>query len=250
MSLRAEIHDALDAELPLAPELKNKVATLIRDDRRERRALVYRGSRRRLRVPLYLVAAALIVVLIAGLIVGGRYLRDLNAQTQIDPAKLHALEKTPIRLPKLQTDAICPITASGNGPVQIAFRGIYSASASGANWWRAELVYDATAPGVVLIRAVDINATPSAAGPKGTGAPVWFALVPGVPSAIKPVGAVAETDVAPGGHLDWYPEAAFIGPIKGGERLEFLYLLGIGDQGNCVGWQFDGPGFSENIVTS
>jgi hypothetical protein len=256
MSLRADIHDALDAELPRSPVLGSKVAALIRADLKDRQPLIHRARRTQtLRAPLYLVAAALIVVLIAGLILGGRYLRDINGQTPIDPAHLRALESRPIRLPTLEPGAICPDTppsqhnarySIGSGPVSMVLNERSSQlSASGNYWWEARLEYHGSDPGVVLIRAVDINAVD-----QPNGYPVWFASITSLPSAVQPVGPVEETDVFGKSHIDWHTEAAFSSPVIGSKPLELLYLLGVAYNGNCVGWQFDGPGFSENIVTS
>lgn len=253
MSLRADIHDALDAELPPAPALENKVAAHLREGGKDRKFVVYRARRTRaLRWPLHLVAAALIVALIGGLIAGGKLLRDLNRQSQVDQAVLHALESRPMQLPTLLPGAQCPVTrpdpngAIGTGPVYLLTNGIQSVSASGANWWRARLEYESNAPGLVLIRAVDINAIDT----KG-GQPVWFAQPTDVTSAVIAVGPVLEIDRGPGGTVEWHPEAAFYGPVSGKQPLELMYMLGIAYQRNCVGWQFDGPaGFSEHIVTS
>jgi hypothetical protein len=256
MSLRADIHDALDAELPRSPGLGSRVAALIRADLSEPKLLTYHARRTRwLRAPLYLVAAALMVVLIAGLILGGRYLRDINGQTPIDPTHLRALESRPIRLPTLEPGAICPDTppsqhnarySISSGPVSMVLNELGSQlTASGNYWLEARLEYHGSAPGVVLIRAVDINAVD-----QPNGYPVWFASPTSIPSAVQPVGPVEETDVFGKSHIDWHPEAAFSSPVLSNKPLELLYLLGVAYNGNCVGWQFDGPGFSENIVTS
>lgn len=112
----------------------------------------------------------------------------------------------------------------------------------GDYWWTAELSYEAKAPGVVLIRAVDINSVD-----KKGGLPVEFAQL--THSGVQAVGPV-ETEVTSGGSVDWHPEAAFYAPVSSGQSLKLMYRLGVAYQGSCVGWQFDGPGFSENIVTS
>ena len=85
MSLRNEIRAAIDDVTPPAPALQQKVEAVVMADDRDRVARPHRSSTRwtrSFRGPMSLVAAALLVVLIGGLVVGGRLLRDLNAPPQ------------------------------------------------------------------------------------------------------------------------------------------------------------------------
>src|SRR5256885_12212317 len=96
MSLRAEIRAAIDDVTPPAPTLQHKVEAFVVANGRDRVVPMHRPRTqwsRPFRGPMSLVAAVLLVVLIGGLVLGGRLLRDLNAPPQtINQAELKRLE--------------------------------------------------------------------------------------------------------------------------------------------------------------
>src|ERR1700674_4826636 len=106
MSLRAEIHDALDEVTPPAPHLELRVTGLL-DQVQDKKVLLPRGGRdrwtRRFRGVVALVAADLVVVLIGGLMMEGLLLRDMNAPPQtLTLAELSRMETRPPQFPAVK----------------------------------------------------------------------------------------------------------------------------------------------------
>ncbi len=128
MTLRTDIREAIDEVAPPAPglvyEVLDSVFKRARPKARRRRSL-------RFRAPLALVAALVALSLIAGLVIVGRMLRDIQipaghhygqSEFQRQVAELGA---RPVRLPVLQARDACPDTGFvltsgtqyGNGPL-------------------------------------------------------------------------------------------------------------------------------------
>ncbi|HEX9096759.1 MAG TPA: hypothetical protein VF990_11735, partial [Candidatus Dormibacteraeota bacterium] len=176
MTLRAEIHDAVDEVTPPAPHLEFQVKKLLLDGERQMKAGVRSGGRalsiNRFRGVVTLVAAALVVVLIGGLILGGRLLRDMNAPAHpINQTELTRLEARPVQFPVVRAGATCPISpvtdtsahslawpVFGIGPVYVTpLEGISARTDWGA-WTVLSLLVDTTnASKLILIRGTDLE---------------------------------------------------------------------------------------------
>ena len=117
MTLRTEMREALDEVVPAVPPrglservLRTAMADGARRDRKERRML-------RLRAPLSLVAAVVLIALVAGVLVGGRLIRDWNGLHNVSPAgqrTLAQLEAVPLNLPILEAGEPCPDKPGAN----------------------------------------------------------------------------------------------------------------------------------------
>lgn len=256
MSLRMQIHDAIDEIAPPAPALEQTVTDYVFAGQK---AHCPRHGRwvwtRRLRGLTTLAAAALVVVLVSGLFVAGRIWRDLNAPAPtINQAALKGLESRPLQLPVVPSGAACPVTRAalnekfgmviGSGPVYLSDYEIGEKTDWGY-WISLTFIYDARSPGLVLVRAMDLQ---------GTGE-MAFAQYPLAPTGVTAVGSVMGTDQVVNHRVTLRSEAVFqdaahtpaIG--KQGKRPELIVLAGERVGGSpCVGFQFDGPGFTETFV--
>lgn len=268
MSLRAEIHDALDEVTPPAPHLEMRVAGLVLDHARDKKVVLRHGGRPRGTVPLRglvtLVAAALVVVLIGGLVLSGRIWRDLHTQPQtINQAELKNLESRPLQLPVVLPGATCPTSTItdvsahsgesfvfGVGPVYSTPTASSSERTSWGIWTALGLVVDTKASGPILIRAQDLQ----------TGETVVFARIPlhaiddpgdGIPS-----GRVLGSQVLTGETEQFYPELvidtsrAWPGTKKGDWPIYKGYMGYPNAATGCLGFQFDGPKFTEQVVVT
>jgi hypothetical protein len=186
VSLRAEIHDALDEVSPAAPHLELRVTRLILEQGREPRVVTRRAGRtvwtRRFRGAGALVAAALLLVLIGGLILEGRMLRDMSIPPPaINQAQLKKLETRSLQFPVVKAGDPCPVSpltdVSAHGGIPLAFGTgpVYSTpllidtSTIWGTWMSLSLEVDNTmVSGLVLVRAKDLQ----------TGESVVFARYP------------------------------------------------------------------------
>jgi hypothetical protein len=257
MTLRTEIHEAIDEVTPPAPRLAWEAEALI-DARTQQRHAAGLGPRwaRPLRGSLGLVAVALLLVILAGVFVGGRYWRDLHAVPQpVHQQSLTDLEKKPVLFVNLEPGAACPASpivvyprgglAIGGGPVYFIDRNPGSTTRWGS-WQQLRFVYWATGPGVVLIRGWDL----------GSNRAVAFAQDPLGPSRITAAGRVVGTDQIVDKPVQVRTEAYFRDPGASPPKIPALYPLEtvmVGEPAGasgCVGLQFDGPNFTENFVIS
>ena len=167
MTMRLEMRDALDEVVPshAMPGLPERVVGAVLADkgrRRNRKMLV------RLRAPLSLVAALVVIALVTAVLVGGRLIQDWNAfhgtpagHSQLTP--LQQLEARPLTLPYVHSVAECntgprdPVTlALGAGPV------FMDSTYAGAGWtgWgdygKVVLYTDTQIAGPILVRARDV----------------------------------------------------------------------------------------------
>lgn len=258
MTLRAQVRNAIDDIAPPAPDLARRVTAFVLADERDRSTI--RTSRRsrfptRLRLPMALVAAALLVALAGSLVLAGRFWRDLNATpSTISQPELKSLEARLVHFPAVTPGADCPITVptlsqlgmtTGDGPVYLVNADLLETTDWG-QWVALEFVYRSSAPGLVLIRAKDIERDTQAV----------FAQDPLAPTGITTVGPVLGQVHAVGHELRLHREAVFrdpahTPPIRNTSHLpQLLIVLGLekGTSG-CIGIQFDGPeGLSENLV--
>ncbi|HYL07077.1 MAG TPA: hypothetical protein VEU76_00910 [Candidatus Udaeobacter sp.] len=267
MSLRTDIHVALDEVAPPAPHLEYQVRQAVKDLQHPAMAHV-RPRLAPLRMPLSLVAAAVIVALMAGLVIAGRAWIQGNTPVTtphvvINQADLKSLEARPLQLPALQPGATCPEgpTSSaaqyhggpplsyGGGPVY-ANRGLPAQDAWGT-WVGIVYFIDPQNSGTILLRARDL----------GTGQAIVFAddpqnigtyaevSVPGTPA-----GKLVGTHYDPVWHqtLKVYSEVVMVEPkapqSRPGWPASFATAGVPAGASGCIGFQLDGPDFTEVYV--
>lgn len=247
MSLRRDIHSAFETIAPPLGGMPERVVQTVLADKRRRRnekMLV------RLRAPLSLVAALVVIAVVAAVLVGGRLAQDWNLFHNSSPAgsggthvSLAALESRPLQLPQVAADAQCPagpVSSTGvfgngpfygdpglaSGPRQTAW-GIY---------WNLIGETDRNISGLLLIRAVDVKTQQK------------YVFV-----GQYAAGAVAGTDQLSGATVTQRAElvldAAHQPNRQRGGLTEWPFVIGVpnGNSG-CYGYQIDGDSFTETFV--
>jgi hypothetical protein len=256
MNLRAEIHEVLDEVAPDSPGLVARAEAHVNAQARNRSARQVRRWARPLRGSLGLVAAALLVVLLAGIFFAGRWWRDTHALPQsVIQTTLTNLEHRPLLFPTIAPGAACPTSpivlyprgglAIGDGPVYFIDRNPGSVSSWGS-WQQLRFVYWATRGGIALIRGRDL----------GSNKAIAFAQDPLGASRITAAGANLGADQIVDKKVQRRSEAYFRDPGNSPPQtpalfpLETVFVgLPAGASG-CVGLQFDGPDFTQNFVIS
>jgi hypothetical protein len=269
MSLRAEIHDALDEVTPPAPNLEVRVTELFLSHAPDTKVVLNRGGRARWTKPyrgvVTLVAAALVVLLIGGLILSGRIWRDaLTQPPRISLAQLKSLESRPLQLPVVLPGATCPtslltdVSAHGSeafvfgvGPVYVTPLQSSAATTNWGTWAVLSLVVDTTrTSGPILIRGKDLP----------SNAMVVFARTPlnanDQPGDGIPTGRVM---VLAGEKEQAYPELVidtsrvYGGTRKGDWPIYKGYMGYPKAAAGCLGFQIDGTysdgtNFTESVI--
>jgi hypothetical protein len=254
VSLRTDIHSAFDEVAPSTLGMTERVmesVTVNPNRRRPQRWVVsFRG-------PASLVAVFLLVALVAVALVGGRVLQDWNAFLHPQaPADLHQsvvtqLEARHDRLPFLKAGASCPDGPEANnlygaGPVFGAPGWPLPATASqlagnfSTSWgfyFYNTFITVAGLNGPVLVRGRDLR----------TNRPIIFV-------GNYATGPVVGTDTVDGRVVNQHVYLVLDmshppSGSSGAQQVEWPVILGI-DKGwsDCVGLQFDGPGFTETWV--
>jgi len=173
MSLRAQIRDAIDEVSPPAPGLDDKVVAYILADRPARKVMARGRQRRVLHAPLALVAAVLVVLLMGGLVLGGRIWRDMHAPLpahRINQAELKRLEARPLLpLVVMSADGQCPAGPFSPNPWGALWFGSGSTHASvwatgtyhspWGVWIETALFVAPDASGLFLVRGRDLKTT-------------------------------------------------------------------------------------------
>lgn len=267
MNLRSEIHAAIDEVGPPAPGLPREVLEFVfSEGKRPPGRSVGRHPRWALgmRHAGSFVAAVLVVVLLVTVVVGGRILRDrsLSPRPQtIDQAELAELRARPLSFPVVQRGAECPsgpqtALPQSTGVVPLAYgTGPVYAEGSGSrvvtNWGTYFVTaywFDPKFKDLALIRASDLD----------TQQPVVFAKT----AYSKPSGASLLTgplvgeDVIFDQRVQRYSELVLDGAHPGpkswpGEWPVWGMTHGFAKGASgCIGFQADGPGFTEHWVVS
>jgi hypothetical protein len=256
MSLRSQIHDAIDDIATPVPTLERRVKVFVLSDpetRKQLRAHPRSPWNTRFRGTMALVAAAVVVALIGGLILGGRFWRMQNAApASVSESALKSLESQPLHYPTVAPGTACPTTAPtlnqdfgvmiGQGPIYINDSEVYEQGDWG--YW-VELAFASadTSKDLVLIRARDLQ----------SGAEIAFAQYPLAPTGITTAGPVLGTARVVNHRVELRTEAVFHNPahrpLPTGGYTELLVLFGMqtGSSG-CIGFQIDGPSYHENFV--
>jgi hypothetical protein len=256
MSLRSQVHHAIDDVAPPAPMLERRVKAFVLSDDADRKHLIARPQPRWV-APLGLIAAALVLALVAGLFIGGRYWRTQNAApATVNQGELKSLESKPLNYPALAAGAACPTTpltlnqqfglVYGKGPIFLYdWNSTVDASGRWGYWQGLNFFSAETIKGLVLVRARDL---------KGD-AQVAFAQYPLAPTKMHAAGPVLGTTTVVGHQVQLRSEAVIQDPalyrpqgLTGGKpELIVLFGMQVGSSG-CIGFQIDGPGFTENFV--
>ncbi|HKW07108.1 MAG TPA: hypothetical protein VJS19_06005 [Candidatus Dormibacteraeota bacterium] len=253
MSLRTQIHDAIDDVSPAAPMLERRVTRFVVDGARAHRRPQWK-QRRRLVAPLGLIAVALLLAVLAGIFIAGRLsFKSDSPQPAVGQAELQDLESRPLHYPTVAAGAPCPKSpevlrslgmAFGDGPVFMA-NAEWLQSTDWGGWYSLTFAYEWRQDGLVLIRAHDLQ----------SNAEIGFATYPLAPTGVVAVGARVQTVTAVGHTVQLRSETAFRDPPhttpmdKKGDLPPLLVLQGLqkGSSG-CIGFQIDGPDFTENFV--
>ncbi len=253
MILRADVHTAYDEVTPVAPMLRAQILASVEAEKcdvhsHERR----RNSRWRagIRGAGSLVAAALVVLVIVTALVGGRVWRDWSTFTTrpapppaIDQAVLAQLEARPLHLPTVPAGAECPAgpygsyLGFGDGPVSVLY-GLPAHSTWG-EYTYAGAATDWNLTGLILGRARDLN----------SGRPLVFV-------GQFAAGPVVGSDTIEGKKVEQHVEVVLDanhpphGTLDAGKHRLWAFTVGFSTAqlSSCIGFQFDGPGFSETFV--
>ena len=247
MTLRSQIHRAIDEVTPPAPELRVKAFTAIANPKRG-------GGSVRVSRPNALanfrwggaIAAALIaILLLVAVLVGGRTLRDWRAYSahqhdlQVFQQQLSQLRSRPLILPALKVTDPGPQSKSvtkfdyGAGPVYANGGG--SAPNDWGDFTNLAWYTDPHLQGPVLIRGRDMShgtlivfVDRFAAGPV-----VGVAHFQGVTKELH-----SELVVDAGNPPERTPDGYGMFPVTQGIQVN----------GGCFGFQIDGPRFTELIT--
>jgi hypothetical protein len=267
VNLRSQIHSAIDEIAEPAPGLADEALAYALADGEPHDVQV--GGRRREGAPGMrrfgsMVAAVLVLVLMIGLVVGGRVLRnrDLVPQPyQIDQAQLAKLRANPLHLAVVQPNAECPVGPYTNLPSNAgAAPGAYGAGpvfAEGSgqrvvtSWGTYFLTTYWAGPtfsGLALIRAEDLR----------THQPVIFAKTSlSAKEPAVPTGDLVGTDVVYDQPIDQLTELTLDTADQGSNSSypdkwpAWGALMGFANgSSGCIGFQVDGAHFSEIYVVS
>lgn len=178
MSLRKQLHNAIDEVTLPAPDLESRVTAFVFADERRRRQLAPAHGRSRwiagLRGMRAVVAALLVVALLGGLILGGRWLRDMTSSPlpAVDQLELHNLEARPlVAMPTMPSTGECPVgplstdftgdPAVGDGLMRVHVGMPSTYNTDWGTWNISYFVVNPTEHGLFLVRARDLKSTQS-----------------------------------------------------------------------------------------
>jgi len=268
MSLRAEMHAAIDEVAPPAPTLASRVEAFVLADEMDRSARPYRG--RPVAMPfrgmVAVLAAALVVVLMAGFVLSGRIWRDwnnwANRPTPINHTLLKQLEARPLSLPIIATGAGCPLGplvqtphSSGMGPLSYGdgLGPVYSEGSGQryvTSWGTYILTSYVVVPnysGLILIRARDLQTNQVLVF---ADYPLFDNFHPGMPTG-EMVGTdqLFDRPVQRYTELAIQPQNMFRDPAGWWPTAMMLQGFPTGASG-CIGFQVDGADFTEQFVVS
>ena len=236
--LRREIHSAYDVITPPVGGMPERVVQTVLVDKKRRRK---EEMATRLRMPLSLVAALLLVAVVAAALVTWNALHNNVAPAgHVGLTTVQQLEAVPLHIPTYTDREACkpgPFNAAGDlggGPIY-GIGGATTSTAWGVYYNNTAWAQTATS-GPILIRAIDVI----------TGRPVVFV---GMFAAGPSVG----TDTLDGKVVQQRTELVFdvsqATKNHVGHPYEWTFFAGVpNDWSTQTGWQIDGLGFSEVFV--
>lgn len=267
MSLRADFHAAFDEVAPSTRGLSQRVVQTTLAEAPER------GRKQRwmfrMRAPMSMVAALLLIAMAAGALVGVSLLRDWRHWStanppQVNQTMLKSLEARPLQLPVVAIDAKCPTSALtdvsghgpesfmfGNGPVYSSPLGFNLTTTDWGTWGSFDLKVDTTkTSGLILVRAQDLQTN------MGAVFALFPSSAPGAAGDGIPAGRRVGHDVILGVSEQLYAEEVIdtsrpYSGTKKGEWPIFKSFMGYPKAAaGCIGFQIDGGNFMEMVVVS
>ncbi len=249
MSLRKDFHSAFDEVAPSTYGLPERVVSLVVAERQLR----VRGPRwsLKLRGIASLAAVLVLLAMVVTVLAGDRIQQDWNAfnartAAGIDQTELHQLESRPLTLPVLPPGAACPAGPygphAGFGTDPLYGTGGAPNQTSWGTYFYASALTNPNMSGLVLGRARDLN----------TGRTVVFI-------GDRATGPVVGNDIDQKGvKIQQHSEVLLDGnhpprmTTDSGKYVVWRYAFGdanVADWGQvCIGFQFDGPGFTDAFV--
>jgi hypothetical protein len=265
VTLRADIHSAMDQAVSPAPWLAGDIGDSIRDTNASRNG---RGRSRGNRLQGFrgfgaMAAVMIAILLVAGTLVGGQLLRDwrsfgtrISPAQGVDPGQLSALRSRPVQLPSMPSGLRCAspsistigylgVTRDvlGSGPVYLV-NSFSSETTSWGTYWDMTLVTSLNLKGPILIRGENLsNHTPIAfIGQYATGQVLGSEVLDGT-SMDRHAEVVLDASHPPSARSDDGSFAAWV--LRDAERTDTANY--------CIGWQLDGTQldgttFTETII--
>ena len=242
MSLRRDIHSAFESIAPPLGGMPERVVQTVLADKRRRRK---EGMLLRLRAPLSLVAALVVIAVVAAVLVGGRLVQGWNTFHNSSPAghstglsyqsQVALLEQRPLLLPTIKAGDACPNTGNKSADFQFGSGPVYANGSGGVpsawgNFFSIPWYTDPHLTGPVLVRGTDLQ-----------GHSVVFSG----PGAYGPVVGNDPAQASPELHSEFVFDAGHPAQRSRGYGM-FVILQGLPTAaGPCAGFQVDGPSFAE-----
>jgi hypothetical protein len=269
VSLRREVHSAIDGIAPSTFGMPERVVqTVLHDAKRRRKEKLML----RVRARLSPVAVLLLIALVAAVLVGGRVWYDWSVFTnrpvpagQINAEQLAALEARPLHIPLVPPDATCPVGPNLSASDAASFpEPIHS-------WARAGFQFSGGGPAYAT---KDAGAVGGGISGWGVYAAVVWLIKPQVTGLVLIRGRDAANHDLPLVYVGQYAAGSVLGtdtvngkqvlqraelvlnashhPASSGKSTWGVYevIAGIpGTMSGCHAFQVDGEGFSEVFLT-
>jgi hypothetical protein len=260
VSLRNDVHVAIDELAPSTSGLSERVIRTMLDETRVRRS---RRFVRRFQMPISLVAVVVLIALVLGALVGGRLIADWQSFVRhqvpvVDPTLLHQLESRSLSQPLIKADDPCPggpwnpdTEWWGGGPVYVHSLISSGYASVGRSGWGVYAIFHAEtgqgATGPVLIRGRDLV----------SGDRIVFV-------GQYAAGQLVGVDTLAGTSMRQYSEllldTSHPAAVASAGFVEWNFTVGVKvhipptpgtlmtlPPTRCTGWQIDGPDFSETF---
>ena len=241
-NLRRDIHSAYDAIEPSLGGMPERVVQTVlaeKNGRLRKEKMVYR-----LRISTALVAAVLVVAVGAAAVITWNSLHNNNTSPAgVGLTSVQQLEARPLTLPTVQTASQCPESASSTSPrYQYGTGPVYADGGQeiGTDWGHYWDVIWYAAPnlkGPVIVRGRDLMTTDRRVvfvGPYSGGPVIGTDTAPNVGAQhAELVLDPASPEARDNNHYGYWH-------IRQGMSNGWV---------GCVGFQIDGPNFSETITT-
>lgn len=237
MSLRRDIHSAFDVITPpLGGMPERTVQTVLAEYNGHRRKEVMRY---RVRAPLTLVAALIVVAVCALAVVTWNATRSVTPAGHVGQTSVQQLEARGLNLTTINTGTACPVTPPNDQAWGVAMAGFNFSDHNGQHFWDIEALTSSDLKGPVLVRGRDLR----------TGRDLFFV-------GQWSYGTVVGTEVADGANQVEHSELV-LDPSRpphqsagqGLDRWPFVAGVAQGGPDWCLGLQLDASnGFTEMVV--